>query len=332
MDTQFQAIDEAAAGARWVSLFHTFWPAYQKWFLRKGLEARPTRIEAERALATHMPELLPTYHTLVELAGGGDVAARCLALYRPPTYLSACSQAAWCGAPSPMLIRNYDYSPLLWEGVFLRSSWLGRGVLSMVDCLWGALDGINDAGLAVSLAFGGSRAVGDGFGIPLIVRYVLETCDTLESAVRALCRIPSHMAYNVTVLDRTGQTATVYLGPDREPRVDPVAVATNHQDIVRWRAYVEATRSRLRHRLLRERLADPAMTAEAFVEGFLEAPIYSDRFRRGWGTLYTVTYQPIERCATFRWPGLEPVCLGLDEFAELARTLRFTPGRAKASP
>ena len=43
----------------------------------------------------------------------------------------------------------------------------------MSDCLWGLLDGINDAGLAVSLAFGG-RATREGFGIPLVVRYLLE--------------------------------------------------------------------------------------------------------------------------------------------------------------
>ena len=34
----------------------------------------------------------------------------------------------------------------------------------MLDCLWGLLDGVNDAGLALSLTFGGRPQVGAGFG------------------------------------------------------------------------------------------------------------------------------------------------------------------------
>ena len=40
-------------------------------------------------LRAHMPELVPAYERLVDLAGGGDVAARMLSLYRPPPYLAA---------------------------------------------------------------------------------------------------------------------------------------------------------------------------------------------------------------------------------------------------
>ena len=43
---------------------------------------------------------------------------------------------------------------------------------------------MNDAGLAVSLTFGGRRALGTGFGIPLVVRYLLETCATVERGLR----------------------------------------------------------------------------------------------------------------------------------------------------
>ena len=60
----------------------------------------------------------------------------------------------------------------------------------MSDCLWGLLDGMNDAGLAVSLTFGGRRALGDGFGIPLVVRYLLETCDDVAEARETLARLP----------------------------------------------------------------------------------------------------------------------------------------------
>ena len=41
---------------------------------------------------------------------------------------------------------------------------------------------MNDDGLAVSLTFGGRRVLGDGFGIPIVLRYLLETCGTVEEA------------------------------------------------------------------------------------------------------------------------------------------------------
>ena len=61
----------------------------------------------------------------------------------------------------------------------------------MSDCLWGLLDGMNDRGLAVSLTFGGRPDVGDGFAIPLVVRYVLETCDDVARPARCSRASPS---------------------------------------------------------------------------------------------------------------------------------------------
>ena len=58
---------------------------------------------------------------------------------------------------APALVRNYDYSPDLCEWVVLSTAWTGLRVLGMSDCLWGLLDGMNDAGLAASLTFGGRR-------------------------------------------------------------------------------------------------------------------------------------------------------------------------------
>ena len=70
----------------------------------------PTYAESRRMLREHMPELVPTWERLVELAGGGDVAARMLSMWRPPSYLSGCSQGVLV-AGDPMLVRNYDYAP-----------------------------------------------------------------------------------------------------------------------------------------------------------------------------------------------------------------------------
>ena len=138
-------------------------------------------------------------------------AGPALALWNPPPFLTGCSQAAVLPG-GPALIRNYNWDYRLFDAVVARTAYTGhRRVLGTLDCLWGLLDGINDAGLAVSLTFGGRPQVGEGFGIPLVIRYVLKVCGTVEEAVRVLCRVPVHMSYNVTILDGSGRWATAYL-------------------------------------------------------------------------------------------------------------------------
>ncbi len=295
-----RAIEELAPGDRWAAEFHRHWPTYREWFLREGDRARPSYLASRRALQEHMPELLPTYERLVDLAGGGDLAARFLSLYNPTPYLTGCSQAVWTRG-TPLLVRNYDYSPRLWDAILLNSAWNGRSVIAMTDCLWGVLDGMNDAGLAVSLSFGGRKAVGDGFGIPVVLRYVLEFCATTAHAVEVLERVPAHMAYNVTVVDESGHFATVYTGPEHRPEVTRRAVATNHQGAVEWHQHATATATVEREIYLEERLEDPAETAQSFTNRFLAPPLFSTRYHHGWGTLYTATYYPQERDTVYRW-------------------------------
>ncbi len=302
MEHLFQAIDEREPGSKWRNRFDTTWPHYRKWFLREGNEARPTYLACRRALKRYMPDLLGTYDVLVEQAGGGDMAARFLSLYRPTPYLTGCSQAVWTRGRDRFLIRNYDYMPRLWEGVLLRSRWNGRDVMAMTDCLWGVLDGMSEAGLAVSLSFGGRKVVGDGFGIPIVLRYVLEFCDTTAEAVRVLRHVPSHMAYNVTVLDRYGTFKTVHVSPDRPAEITNYRVATNHQRWIEWNEYVKATRSVEREAFLQDRLSDHTEHADQFVQRFLAPPLHSRRRRSGWGTLYTVAYHPEALRVDVLWP------------------------------
>ena len=67
---------------------------------------------------------------------------------------------------------------------------------------------MNANGLAVSLAFGGARGSARGFGIPLVVRYLLEIADTVAAAMSALRTIPVSMSYNLTMSDRVGAVST----------------------------------------------------------------------------------------------------------------------------
>jgi predicted choloylglycine hydrolase len=261
-----------------------------------------------------MPELVDTYDRLVDLAGGGDVAARMLSLYRPPPYLSGCSQAA-IATPEPVLVRNYDYAPSRFEGVVQATAWGKHRVIGMSDCLWGLLDGMNDAGLVVSLTFGGRRVLGDGFGIPVVVRYLLETCSTVAEARVALGKVPVNLAHNLTLVDLAGEAATVLVAPDRAPVWRSAAVATNHQGDVEWEEHARFTRTVEREREAAALIADPATTPERLVEAFMAPPLFSTEYSRGFGTLYTAAYRPAAGTVSYHWPG-STWTQSFDEFRE----------------
>ncbi len=303
MQLTFTAIDEAGSGKRWADLCRRLWPAYRRWWLSEGDMARPSYHECRTAIREHMPEMLELYDQLVELAGGGDQAARFLSLYSPPPYLAGCSQAVWPG-DERLLVRNYDYDPRAFDAVLLRTNWLGHRVLGMSDCLIGLLDGINDEGLTASLTFGGRRVVGKGFGIPIVLRYILQTCSRVDEAVAVLQRIPCHMAYNVTLLDRMNTHKTVYVSPDRPATVTDAAVATNHQHEVEWSDHARVTASVEREAILLENLLRHASSEQKFISAFQRPPLYSLSFDRGFGTLYTAIYRPLAATLDLQWPGI----------------------------
>ena len=310
---------EDRPGPRWQALFEAYWPEFEAWFLSEGYRARPGYVTSLKKLRQHMPELLPTYERLVELAGGGDLAARFLSLYRPPPYILGCSQAVWPGQ-DPVLVRNYDYRLESFEGNLLRTCW-HRPVIAMIDCAWGVLDGINDAGLAVSLSFGGKKILGDGFGIPLILRYVLEFCEDVAMATEVLRRIPTHMPYNVTAVDREGAFATVYLCPGYPAVVTDSRACTNHQQRIEWEDYARMSSTVERREFLETRLRDPAETEERFVGRFLRPPLYNTRYEQAFGTLYTAAYYPVAIQAEYRWPHQETLRQSFSDFREGERKI-----------
>lgn len=300
MQLLFRAIEEAAPGAKWQAQFARAWPAYSAWFLSEGDAARPGYLTCRKQLEAAMPELVPMWERLTELGGGSDHVARMLSLYRPPPYLTGCSQALWTRG-EPALIRNYDYHPGRCEGVFLCSSWHGTRVIAVSDSLWGALDGMNEHGLAVALAFGGRRIVGDGFAITLVLRYVLEMCSTTAEAVSALRRVRSHMAYNVSVIDRSGAAATVFVAPDRDAEVVDAPVCTNHQRQIEWPEHAEMSRTEARAALLADRIVDPAETLPSLIDRFMDEPLFGRQYTRAFGTLYTAIYRPTQGTVEYRW-------------------------------
>lgn len=191
----------------------------------------------------------------------------------------------------------------------------------MSDCLWGALDGVNEAGLSASLSFGGRTISGTGFGIPLVLRYVLETATTIEEGVAILKRIPVHMTYSVSLLDKLGNWATVFVSPDRATEVVQQKGVTNFQHIVEWAQHAQATQSVERLTTI-QRLLNSSFTSGEVINGLLQKPLYQDAWLRGYGTLYSAVYRPISQNVELWWPN-EYWKQQIHIFEEEKRTIRL---------
>ena len=324
----FRTLIEDTPGPQWQAQFEQSWPGYRAWFLRGGAVGRPSFLESRRALREHMPELVPTWEKLVDLAGGGDVEARFLSLWCPPPYIAGCSQGIWLdptGNEAPALLRNYDFAPLLLEGNWLATRWSGQRVVVLGDCAWGALDGVNESGLAAALSFGGRTTTGTGFGIPLVLRYLLEVAHDTAEAIAILQRVPVHMTYSVTLLDAKGEWATVFVAPDRPVEVTKRQAVTNFQQEVEWPEHARATRSPERLACLQAQL-DANGSLDDAVAALLRPPLFQSSYLRGYGTLYSAVYRPATRQVELHWPGTAPWRQSVESFSPGQREITCANG------
>ena len=187
--------------------FDESWDAYRAWYLQAGDAARPSYVECRAAIRTHMPELVATYERLVELAGGGDLAARMLSLWCPPSYLVR----LLAGGPVPRTPRCSFATTTTTRSARRRdrpAELTGRRVIGMSDCLWGLLDG--DQRRRAGRVAHVRRPPRDRPGLrhptgrPLPAR----DCATWTEAAATIRRLPVQMAYNVTMIDAAGRTAS----------------------------------------------------------------------------------------------------------------------------
>lgn len=301
LQRRFSGLAEERPGAVWQDLLAANWPGWRDWYLARGGSTADTSREAERALRRHMPEMVKMHDRLSAALPDDPVLREFLTFWCPPRYLVSCTQAASSDLGGPFLMRNYDLDPALTEATLLRSNWRGKVVMGMVEGLAGLSDGINEDGLAVSLSFGGRVVTGRGFGIPLLIRYVLETCTDVQDGLEALRAVPCHMSYNVTLTDRQGQAATVFLSPDRPAMVQFTPWATNHQLGVEWPRHGRISATLERAQALSQMFAHAPPDEARLQAAFLTPPFYSARYRAGYGTVFSVAYRPAQGTARLFW-------------------------------
>jgi predicted choloylglycine hydrolase len=293
----FRAFAEESPGEQWLGHFARHWPALREVLRVLEPKALSPLAESEVALRLRMPELVPVWERLTALTGHDPLISRVLTLADTPAIIGSCSQAVAGG----VLVRNYEYSPAKFEATIWKSALTGRGVIGVTAGLWGLLDGINDAGLAASIAFGGQRRHGPGFAIPLIVRYLLEVCETVGDVEEQLPTLPPTEAYNLTVADRAGRAASFFLTPGEPPRRAPDIAVTNHQETVTWPDHAEFTCTVERQHVLSKLVR--AAPRDEVVAAMLQPPLFRTDYASMFGTLYTAAYQPADGVAEYHWPG-----------------------------
>jgi predicted choloylglycine hydrolase len=284
----FRAIDVGdGSDGRWGAHLRTLFPEAEERLSDAGRTADGAR-RARTLFEEHLPELVPLLDRLADQVDRPH-ARTLLTMAAVTPFFAACTQAGGNGR----LLRNYDFRPDDCEGAIVRSRFL-RPVIGMQEGGWGLLDGMNDAGLAVSLTFGGRLVSGPGFAVNIVLRLLLETCRTVTEAVERLRTIPIMIPWNVTLVD-ADRAVTVYLGPDIELTEAPDACAANHQHLPVSAEDERGTRTQ-------ERLA-AIRAAGGDVSAMLRPPLYESTFDDGYGTLYTADYQPTRRRVSYSWPG-----------------------------
>ncbi|MEO1007235.1 MAG: C45 family peptidase [Planctomycetota bacterium] len=304
----FRALDEAEHRDEVRDVFYAYWPSYRSWIARSG--RTPSARRSREAYLGCMPEMEPVLEHQRDAFGTEAEVLRLLTLYAPPPMVRGCSQAVWIGDGDAALVRNYDHAPQLSDGLVLRANWGGTRTLAMTDCLVGALDGINEHGVAIALAFGGRPAHGDGFAASMLVRYALQVASTTDEAVDAMRRVPCAMTYTFLIIDAQAHHATVYAAPDRLPKIDHLPASTNHQGRIEWPRYAAFSKTAERLAHLRACLdANPSL--HELQRALLEPPLHRTGYERGSGTLYTATYRTADRCLELHWPDAR-MAIGLE--------------------
>ncbi len=283
---------------RWAAEAEAVWPKAET-FLTEEARTPEGAARARRLFEEHMPELVPVLDRLAPQAPAPALARTALTHVGMRPFYASCTATGVAG----VLLRNYDFPIDDCDRAIVSSTFL-RPVIGMNDSGWGLLDGMNDAGLAVCLTFGGRFVHGYGFTILIALRYVLETCDTVEQAVAVFDRLPISLAQNVVLVDRE-QSVTLYLGPDLDAPIragEPgLSCATNHQHLPVPEQQERDTATQERLATVRKAASDddPVATARA---ALLRPPLHVDAFDAGYGTLYTAEYHPAEGHVGYHWP------------------------------
>lgn len=195
----------------------------KKFYSTKILERLETITKKEIDLAK-MKELYRTFdHSLLEELEGiaeglGYTFSKTAALisgYDVPK-IPAMGCTTYC--TKDYYVRNYDFGEELYDGVFTLFQNEKQNSFALAGYnlqLIGRHDGVNEKGLVAGFHFVSNEDYQVGISPWIIVRMILDTCESVEDAISLLREVPHAACYNFSVADKLGNIAAIEATPNK---------------------------------------------------------------------------------------------------------------------
>ncbi|MBW8351115.1 C45 family peptidase [Bacillus sp. IITD106] len=260
--------------------------------LQKAYSLQQNIDEIKGILNVYCPPLLEELRGIIDGSGLPEAdVLRLLAGYNMPQLSElGCTSLI----TSHFYVRNYDFSPKVYDGLFIMND----TVYGNTQFLVGRLDGMNGNGLVVGLHFVNNEFYQKGFLCSTIVRIVLEMCKDVEEAIQLLKKLPHAACYNYSLLDRKGNFAVVEASPnDVQILTRPKELAcVNKFQTDEMGVYNRKWTDSSDDRLAALENVNTSRTAEELHDWFsqTDSPLFYTDYDQFFGTLYTVSYIPNE--------------------------------------
>lgn len=174
--------------------------------------------ECETEVKRVFPDILDEIHGFADgsHASYEHLAALILSVgaFKPP---SACSVFAASDGSDVLFGRNYDFYYRLKEHTesYLTRPSNGYCSVGNTDIFVGREDGVNEKGLAIGMTAVMPKEVKPGVNFALLVRRILDKCDSVKEATKVLTSVDHVTANNYLTADREGNMAVVEACPHR---------------------------------------------------------------------------------------------------------------------
>lgn len=193
------------------------------------------------------------------------------------------------------LVRNYDYHPKTYDGIYslYQPSDGGNAIIGVCQKVTGRSDGMNEKGLAMGYTFMHRKRPGDGFVCNMIGRLILELCANVDEAAKLLKEIPHRGSFSYVLYDRNSELPSIVETSPRRVEVRQDNACTNHFKIMTEENRHVLTDSKERLQAMEQ--AGNLNGEEAFrLLNDTDKGVFSKLYGDWAGTMHTSAYFPEE--------------------------------------
>ncbi|GAB3805974.1 C45 family autoproteolytic acyltransferase/hydolase [Virgibacillus kimchii] len=193
------------------------------------------------------------------------------------------------------LVRNYDYHPKTYDGIYslYQPSDGGNAVIGVCQKVTGRSDGMNEKGLAMGYTFMHRKRPGDGFVCNMIGRLILELCSNVSEAVDLLQEIPHRGSFSYVLFDKNSKLPSIVETSPRRVEVRQGNACTNHFKIMTEENRHVLDDSKQRLTAMEEAGIPDLHAGEAFrLLNDTDKGVFSKLYGDWAGTIHTSAYFP----------------------------------------